>query len=790
MSTTFTTTTLPVWRDTTASLHDRVDTLVAELTLEEKIAQLFGVWVGASSEGGDVAPHQHDMDDLIDLDALLPNGLGQLTRPFGSAPVDPALGALSLLRSQRRIVAASRLGIPAVAHEECLAGFATWGATAYPVPLAWGASFNPDLIERMSHRIGTDMRSVGIHQGLAPVLDVVRDARWGRVEETIGEDPYLVGTVGAAYVRGLEAAGIVSTLKHFVGYSASKAGRNLAPVSIGRRELADVLLTPFEMVIREGKPRSVMHAYTDIDGIPSVADEELLTGLLRDTWGFDGTVVADYFGIAFLKMLHGLAGSWGEAAALALTAGVDVELPTVKTFGAPLVDAVRSGELDEAIVDRALRRVLSQKIELGLLDPEWDAVPEALRGANLENAESLRGSVDLDGSGNRSLAREIAEQSIVLLTNDGVLPLAAPRRIAVVGPTAGDPFAVLGCYSFPAHVGVRHPETPMGIELPTLLESLRLEFPDAEIEYIAGTTIDGGETDGFDAAVAAAQGADVVLVALGDRAGLFGRGTSGEGCDAESLRLPGAQQDLLEAVLASGTPTVVTLLAGRPYALGSATTAAGAIVQTFFAGEEGTAALAGVLTGRVNPSGRLPVSIPATEGTQPSTYLAAPLARSSGVSNIDPTAAFAFGHGIGYSTFEWTALEHGPASVPTDGTASVGVRVRNTGTRAGTDVVQVYLADPVASVVRPVQRLVGYARVDLEPGESVDLSISVPADVTSFTGRSGDRIVETGDIVLGLGASSSDIRVTHTVRLTGSTRTVGFDRELHPRIDEISRETA
>ena len=790
MSNTTSTTTAPAWRDVSASASDRAEALLSELTLEEKTAQLFGVWVGASNEGGDVAPHQNDMDDLVDLDALLPNGLGQLTRPFGSAPVDPALGALSLLRSQRRIAAANRFGIPAVAHEECLAGFATWGATAYPVPLAWGASFNPGLIERMSRRIGSDMRSVGIHQGLAPVLDVVRDARWGRVEETIGEDPYLIGSIGTAYVRGLESAGIVATLKHFVGYSASKAGRNLAPVSVGPRELADVLLVPFEMVMREGKPRSVMHSYTDLDGVPSAADKSLLTGILRDTWGFDGTVVADYFGIAFLKLLHGVAGSWGEAAALALTAGVDVELPTVKTFGMPLIEAVRSGSLPEAVIDRALRRVLRQKVELGLLDPDWDAVPEALRDVDMDNAEGIRGTVDLDNAGNRAVARDIAEQSIVLLSNDGILPLAAPRRIAVVGPTTDDPFAVLGCYSFPAHVGVQHPDTPLGIELPTLLESLRTEFPEADIEYVPGTTIDGGETAGISAAVDAAARADVVIVALGDRAGLFGRGTSGEGCDVESLRLPGAQQNLLDAVLATSTPAVVTLLAGRPYALGSAVTEAGAIVQVFFAGEEGTSALAGILSGRVNPSGRLPVSIPASEGTQPSTYLAAPLGRSNGVSSIDPTAAFAFGHGIGYTTFEWSAGQHGPGTIGVDGTATLGLRLRNTGDRPGTEIVQVYVHDPVASVVRPVQRLIGFQRVDLLPGETVELSIDIPADVTSFTGRNGERVVEPGEIVLGLGASSTDMRITQSVQLTGEARAVGFDRAFHPSFREISRSTS
>lgn len=765
-----------VWQDPSAPRSARVEALLAELTLEEKVAQLFGVWVGASSEGGDVAPHQHEMDDEIDLDVLLPSGLGQLTRPFGSAPVNPGLGALSLLRTQAKIQSVGRLGIPALAHEECLAGFAAWGATAYPVPLSWGATFNPELVERMALSIGNDMRSVGVHQGLAPVLDVVRDARWGRVEETIGEDPYLIGSIGTAYVKGLEAAGIVSTLKHFVGYSASKAGRNLAPVSIGPREFNDVLLTPFEMVMRDGKPRSVMHAYTDIDGVPSVADERLLTGILRDEWGFEGTVVADYFGIAFLKLLHGMAATYPEAAALALAAGVDVELPTVKTFGESLVEAIRAGEVNEDLVDRALRRVLSQKADLGLLDADWSPVPSGLAGVDLDDVDAVKAAIDLDSPANRAIAREMAEQSVILLSNNGVLPLAPGRRIAAIGPTATDAFAVLGCYSFPAHVGVQHPGHPVGIELPTLIESLTAEF--GPVQHTLGTTIDGGETDGIAAAVEAAKNADVAIVSLGDRAGLFGRGTSGEGCDAESLALPGAQQQLLDAVLATGTPTVVVLFAGRPYALGAAATDAAAIVQTFFPGEEGTGAVAGVLSGRVNPSGRLPLSVPAHPGSQPSTYLASPLGRKNGVTNIDPTAAFAFGHGLGYSSFEWIA---GSAtdSIATDGTATLTVTVRNTGDREGAEVVQLYLHDPVATVVRPVQRLLGYQRVTLEPGASAEITVEVPADVTSFTGRDGVRVVEPGEIVLGFGHSSADIPITHSVQLTGAPRQVGYDRALH-----------
>jgi beta-xylosidase len=752
------------------------------MTIEEKVAQLYGVWVGASDQGGEVAPHQHEMEEGVDFDQLLPSGLGQLTRPFGTAPVDPALGALSLLRTQRRIMAENRFGIPALAHEECLAGFATWGATAYPVPLSWGATFNPQLVQQMSSRIGRDMRSVGVHQGLAPVLDVVRDPRWGRVEETIGEDPYLVGSIATAYIKGLEGAGIVATLKHFVGYSGSKAARNLAPVSIGRRELADVLLPPFEMAIRESGVRSVMHAYTDIDGVPSAADEELLTGLLRDTWGFEGTVVADYFGIAFLRTLHAIAGSWEEAAEQALTAGVDVELPTVKAYGAPLCKAVREGRIKEELVNRALERVLTQKIQLGLLDPEWSPVPEALQNADLADTSGLRGSIDLDNGQNRALARELAEQAVVLLANNGILPLAAPHRIAVIGPTANDPMAVLGCYSFPAHVGAQHPEIPLGLRLPTLLESLTDEFPASEVTFVQGTSIDGWDTEEFADATQAASDADLVILALGDRAGLFGRGTSGEGCDAGSLALPGAQQELLDQVLAVGTPAVVVLLSGRPYALGAETrSAAGAIVQAFFPGEEGTGAVAGVLSGRVNPSGRLPVSIPSRPDAQPSTYLAPALGRKTSVSNIDPTPAFAFGHGLSYTSFDWSGLTADADGMSTDGTVRLTLRVRNVGQRAGADIVQLYLQDPVASVVRPLQRLIGYQRVELEASEEALLTFEVPADLASFTGRDGRRIVEPGELVLGFGRSSADIVLSHTVTLTGSVRVVDHTRALHAR---------
>ncbi|MHA7987462.1 beta-xylosidase/alpha-l-arabinosidase [Rathayibacter sp. CAU 1779] len=792
----------PRWHNTALPAAERVEALIAEMTLREKVAQLYGVWVASSPTGGDVAPFQHDMnEDAVELEEILPHGLGQLTRSFGSAPVDAAVGVVSLARSQKRIVAANRFGIPAIAHEECLAGFTAWGATNYPVPLSWGATFDPSLIERVAKRIGTGMRSVGVHQGLAPVLDVTRDPRWGRTEETIGEDPYLVGTIATAYVRGLESTGIVATLKHFIGYSASKAARNLAPVSMGRREFNDVMVPPFELAVRDSGVRSVMHAYTDVDGVPSAGDETLLTGLLRETWGFTGTVVADYFGVAFLKTLHGVAGTWGEAASAALKAGVDVELPTVKAYGDPLVAAVETGGLDESFVDRALRRVLLQKAEFGMLDPDWSPLPDGWTESDLTDIEAVRGRVQLDTAEDRALAREVAERAVVLVRNDGTLPLQADSgiRIAVVGPLADDQFAMLGCYSFPSHVGTLHPEVPIGIELPTVLESLRAEFPNADITVETGVSVDGKATTeaqtewgeggdradaaepdaaGIRRAVEAAQSADLVIAVLGDHAGLFGRGTSGEGCDAASMRLPGRQQDLLDALIETGTPVVATLVEGRPYSLGSAADRAAAIVTAFFPGEEGGPAIAGVLSGRVNPSGRLPVSIPSLEGGQPATYLAAPLGGPSEVSNIDPTAKFPFGHGLSYTSFEWTDAATDASETTTSGEVTVSLTVTNTGAREGIENVQLYLHDPVASVVRPVNRLVGYASVPLRAGASARVSFRVSADIAAFTGRDYTRVVEPGDLELRLGASSGDIRFGLPVTLTGPVRRVDHTRTL------------
>jgi beta-glucosidase len=747
------------------------------MTIREKIAQLSGLWVNVGAASAAVAPHQHEsVSSAGPWATLISDGVGQLTRPYGTAPVSPADGARALAGRQRQIVAAGRLGIPAMVHEECLTGLEAWQATVFPSPLCWGASFDPVLVEQMSAHIGAVMRRLGVHQGLAPVLDVVRDLRWGRTEETIGEDPYLVGLIGSGYVRGLEAAGIVATLKHFAGYSASRGARNMAPVSIGPRELADVLLPPFEMALRAGA-RSVMNSYTDLDGVPVAADATLLTGLLRDGYGFTGTVVSDYFSVAFLHTLHGVAGSRTSAAQLALEAGIDVELPMVDCYGEPLRTGIESGVIDMALLDRAVARVLSQKCELGLLDPDWTAGPGP-DGTGPDGA-----GVDLDDAQSRALAGQLARRSIVLLRNEGVLPLVPGQRVAVVGPRADDPGAMLGCYSFPRHVGVHYPDVALGIEIPTVLAALRADPAGYLVSYAPGCPVLGGTDAGIAAAARTAAGADVCVAVLGDQAGLFGVGTSGEGCDAADLRLPGRQGELLGALLDTGTPVVLILLVGRPYELSEQVDRLAAALCGFFPGEEGGTALADILSGRVNPSGHLPISFPPAGATQPGTYLAAQLGQRNDVSTVDPTPVFPFGHGLSYAPASWVDVAlTGSAEWPTDGVCQLAVTLRNDAGRPTTEVVQVYLHDPVAEVARPTQQLIAASRVDLSPGQTRSVVITLHADLTSYTGRSGRRQVDPGAVELRVGASSADIRATLCCTLTGPPRHLGPHRALEPGI--------
>jgi hypothetical protein len=576
---------------------------------------------------------------------------------------------------------------------------------------------------------------------------------------------------------------VQATLKHFAGYTASRAGRNMAPVSMGPREFADIILIPFEMAIRLGGARSVMPTYVDVDGMPASADPRLLTTLLRDEFGFDGVVVSDYYAVSFLESQHAVAAAQGEAAVLALAAGLDVELPGTRCFGEPLVGLAAAGEVPIEVIDRAAARVLRQKLDLGLLEATWS--PRADQAVKVP---------DLDPPGQRDIARRLAEESVILLANgargsgtggsgtrgsgDGTLPLAANARVAVVGPLADEPLAFFGCYSMPRHLGhVRRFDGAAGVEVATLLDALRAEGVNVT-GHARGCDVRTADESGLAEAVSASRSADLIVAVVGDEAGLFGHGTSGEGCDIDELKLPGAQERLLHALADTGLPVVAVLVTGRPYAIGGVLDRLAAVVQAFFPGEEGGPAIAGVLTGRVNPSGKLPVEMPRDVGAQPATYLRSKYAARHNGSSVDPTPLFVFGHGLSYTNFHYTDLALSAESVATDGAVEVSCTVRNTGPVAGTEVVQLYLGDPVATVVRPVRWLAGFARAALAPGEAARITFRVHADRASFTGQGLTRIVEPGTITVTVGGSSDDLPLTGSFTLTGPIRTVGIDRVL------------
>jgi beta-glucosidase len=639
-------------------------------------------------------------------------------------------------------------------------------------------------VERLAGAIGGEARSVGCHQGLAPVLDVSRDVRWGRTEETFGEDPYLVGVLGTRFVRGLqgERRDLLATLKHFAGHSWSEGGRNHAPVHLGWRELNDVFLLPFEMAVAQAHAGSVMPAYHDVDSESVHASRRLLTDVLRTGWGFDGLIVADYIGISLLYQHHGLARDRAEAAALALNAGIDVELPADDCV-ACLGEAVSRGFLSMETIDATVTRILVEKLRLGLF--ERPCVDE--------------GTIDLQSPATVSLAREAARQSVVVLENDGILPLDPGRgqTVALIGPTADDPLAPLCGYSFPVHLILNDAgesasqvvtpraafETALGPDRVAhaqgcfILEERRYGSPVFPGDVEGSTSLEqpspvSTRRDLIPAAVARARSADVAVVCVGDLAGLFQTGTVGEGSDADSLDLPGVQQELLEAVVATGKPVVVVLTSGRPYTLGGLEDKVAAFVWAFAGGQEGGPALVDVLTGAAEPSGRLPVSVPKNVGAVPYYYnhkmksAGTPIARHFGT-------RYPFGSGRSYTSFELTDLEVDGGEVDTAGEIHLRFTVENTGPRAGVAVPQLYVRDLLASVVRPVKELKAFARVELAPGERVSVAVAVPADVLSFTGLEGRRIVEPGEVELQVGVSSAEIRLRATVTLTGETRTLG-----------------
>lgn len=758
----------------------RVEDLLGRMSVAEKLAQLGSQWVLSLLDGDQFSPAK--------AGPLLRHGIGHVTRPAGATTQDSAGVARTVNAIQRHLLNETRLGIPATMHEESLHGVLATEDVVYPQAIGMAAAWNPDLVEQVSLAIGTHLRALGATQTLSPVLDLGVEPRWGRIEETLGEDPVLVAETAAAAIRGLQRAGVAATAKHLAGHGAPEGGRNRGPVHLGNRELRDEVLYPFEVAVRREGVGSVMHAYNDLDGLPCVANRWLLTDVLRQEWGFDGVVVSDYNGIEELVTSHRVAADWQQAAALALRAGLDVELPSTATFGDPLRAALDAGMVTEADLDTAVRHVLAAKFRAGLFEDPF-APSDPSGGVNL--------------AGQRTFARQLASESLVLLHNRAnVLPLRAPRSIAVLGPVADSYRDLLGGYSHVPHIEhlIELRDTGNVFDFPvpddlalepdalggqTVLGAVREAFPDATVQHHHGCGLSDTEESSLSEAVALAAGAEVAVVVVGDRSGLTDDSTTGEARDHLDLGLTGRQQDLVQAVVETGTPTVVVSVSGRPPSWVWAAEHAGAVLHAWVPGEQGAAAIAAALSGAVEPTGRLPLTVLRHSGQIPLTYRHKP---SGGRSHwkgdyVDGPVSplYPFGHGLGYTTFQVNDLELSETIVPTTGTVAVSCRLTNTGDRPGTHVVQLYTRAENTSVTRPVCELVWFARVSLEAGQVARVAFEVPIPFLSFTGRDMRRGVEPGEYTFWVGSSAADLPASARLQINGERHLVADRSHYTPR---------
>jgi len=745
--------------------------LLAQMTLEEKLAQLQAYWA-----------YELQTDGVLDPGKFQPRlalGIGQITRNAGASYLTPVQAAKSANTLQRFLKEHTRLGIPAIIHEECCAGVMSFGASVFPEMIGLASTFQPHLAGEMTHAISRQMRAIGAQQGLAPVLDVARDPRWGRIEETFGEDPTLVSQFGVEYIRGLQDGdlknGVMATGKHFVGHAFSQGGLNCGPVHLGWHDLWETYLAPFQAAIRDAGLASMMNAYPELDGEVVAASREILTDLLRDKLGFGGLVVSDYDAVVMIHNYHYAAETKRAAAVKALTAGIDVELPTVMCYGDDLLAAVKAGEVQLETIDLAVSRHLQKKFELGLFEN-----PYVNEGKVLEVIET---------PDDRNLAYQIACQSMVLLKNEGILPFKpALSRLAVIGPNADSSRALLGDYSFTATAELlahlppegsvfgqlsRDQVEDPGISMPTILDGIRQAVtPACEIVYEKGCEINSKDESGIAAAIKAAGKADAVVLVLGNVSGLAPECTTGEFRDTTDLRLPGVQEKLASEVLATGKPVALVLVSGRPVDLTALIGQLNAVLLAWVPGAEGGRAVADVLFGVVNPGGKLPVSLPRSAGQVPVFYNHKPSGMRSNIYgdyvNEPVTPLYAFGHGISYTVFTYKQLEISKTAAQAGEVVDIRCNVTNIGSVYGEEVVQLYLRDEFASLPRPVKELKGFVRVGLKPGESRTVSFHLPVDMLAYYDQDFKLVVEPGHFTVMVGAASDDIRLESRFEIRGS----------------------
>ncbi|WP_407668208.1 glycoside hydrolase family 3 N-terminal domain-containing protein [Novosphingobium rosa] len=749
-----------VYKDANAPIEARVDDLIARMTLDEKIAQITAVWDNKS----EIFDGQLQLDPAK-LAAHYPNGLGQFTRPSdakGSVSPrvlpgrNPAQTVALVNALQHWATTQTRLGIPILFHEEGLHGYAAVGATSFPQSIAMASSWDPAMLRAVNGVIAREIRVRGVSQVLAPVVDIARDPRWGRIEETYGEDPYLVGEMGVAAVEGLQGPGharqltpghVFATLKHLTGHGQPESGTNVGPAPISERELRENFFPPFEQVVKRTGIEAVMASYNEIDGVPSHANKWLLEKVLRGEWGFKGAVVSDYSAVDQLMSIHHIAGDLEGAARRALDAGVDADLPEGLSYST-LGKAVREGRVSEAQVDKAVRHMLELKFRAGLFEQPYADAQAAEKLTN--NAQAI------------ALARTAAQRSITLLKNDGMLPLKPEGTIAVIGPSAA--VARLGgYYGQPAHKV-------------SILDGIRARVGDkAKIVFAQGVKITEDDDWWADkvtksdpaknrkliaAAVEAARGVDRIVLTLGDTEQSSREGWADNHLgDRPSLDLVGEQQELFDALKALGKPITVVLINGRPASTVKVSEQADAILEGWYLGEQGGNAVADVLFGDVNPGGHLPVTVPRSVGQLPVFYNAKPSARRGYL--FDTTAPlYPFGFGLSYTTFDLSAPRLSAATIGKAGQTTVSVDVRNTGARLGDEVVQLYIRDKVSSVTRPIKELKGFERITLKPGEMRTVTFNIGPEALQMWNDQMQRVVEPGDFEIMTGDNSVDLKTT------------------------------
>ncbi|MEL7690774.1 glycoside hydrolase family 3 N-terminal domain-containing protein [Citromicrobium bathyomarinum] len=759
----------PYW-DSSRPVDERVEDLLQRMTLEEKVAQILTVWDSKADIQG-----EGDVFDPAKASKVYPNGIGQIARPSDrQGPSSPRVvprrsiedSIQYVIDAQKWAMENTRLGIPVLFHEESLHGLAAKDATAFPQAIGLASTWDPALIREINALIAEETRARGVHSVLSPVVDVARDPRWGRIEETFGEDPYLVGEMGVAAVEGLSGVGtdpklgkgkVLATLKHMTGHGQPESGTNVGPAQISERTLREMFFPPFEQVVTRTPIEAVMASYNEIDGIPSHSNAWLLKDILRGEWGFKGAVVSDYYAIEDMARLHKIVPDYKAAGELAINSGVDVDLPEGHGFE-QLAASVREGKVSMDTLDTAVRRFLRMKFNAGLFDDPW---PDLAKAKTSNGPEGV------------ALARKAAEESLVLLKNDGVLPLALPAAgaakptIAVIGPNA-DVARLGGYYGEP-----RKSVTP--------LEGIRALVGDrAKIVHSLGVEITKGDDDWWDdpvelgdpaenrkriaAAVEAARSADTILLFIGDT-----EKTSREGWadshlgDRTSLDLVGEQNELFTELKKLGKPIVAVLMNGRPPSYPTLAEEADAILETWYAGEQQGTAIADALFGKVNPGGKLPVTVARNVGQLPNFYNYKPSARR-GYLFDEVTPLYPFGFGLSYTNFEMSAPTLSASTIKAGDPVTVTTTVTNTGDVAGDEVVQVYLRDEISSVTRPVKELSGFQRVTLQPGESRAVSIAIEPRSLMMWNRDMERVIEPGDFTIMVGPNSQDLQdVTLTV---------------------------